>query len=152
MATNLISYFVPIDPNYVSKDPNGNWGQELHCQRHESAHDHHSHRGSCWADSKAACRFCAQSAQFNTGTKSLRKCTRPSAPQLISVIHKESCTSQLRNNRSNLAASSISDCTTQAVCTVSNLTANWRLPAIARLWTGTKYKTQQLCLSHNGNF
>jgi hypothetical protein len=105
VATNLKSYFVPIDPNYVSKDPNGNWDQELHGQRRESAHDGYSHWGSCWADSEAAHRFRAQLAQFNTGTKSFRKCTRPLASQLISVIHKESCTSQLCNNRSNLAAS-----------------------------------------------
>jgi hypothetical protein len=39
------------------------------------------------------------------GTKSLRERTCPSASQLISVIHKESCTCQLCNNRSNLAAS-----------------------------------------------
>ncbi len=105
MATNLKCYFVPIDPNYVSKDPNGNRGQELHGRRRESTHDHHSHRGSRWADSKVARRFRAQSAQFNTGTKSFRKRTCPLASQLISVIHKESCTSQLCNNRSNLAAS-----------------------------------------------
>ncbi len=105
MATNLKSYFVPIDPNYVSKDPNGNRGQELHGRRHKSTHDRHSHWRSCWADSEAARRFCAQSAQFDTGTKSFRKRTCPSASQLISVIHKESCTSQLCNNRSNLAAS-----------------------------------------------
>ncbi len=104
MATNLKSYFVPIDPNYVSKDPNGNWGQESHGPRHESFHNCHSHRGSCWADSKAARRFHAQSAQFNTGTKSFRKRTCPLASQLTSVIHKESCTSQLCINRSNLAA------------------------------------------------
>ncbi len=73
--TNLKSYFVPIDPNYVSKDPNGNRGQELHGQRRESAHDRHSHRGSCWEDSKAARRFRAEPAQFDTGTKSFRKPT-----------------------------------------------------------------------------
>ncbi len=105
VATNLKSYFVPIDPDYVSKDPNGNRGQELHGQRRESTHGGHSHWGSHWVDSKAACRFRAQSAQFDTGTKSFRKHTCPSASQLISVIHKESCTSQLCNNKSNLAAS-----------------------------------------------
>ncbi len=105
MATNLKSYFVPIDPDYVSKHPNGNQGQEPHGQRRDSTHDRHSYWGSHWADSKAACRFHAQSAQFDTGTKSFRKRTYPSASQLISVIHKESCSSQLCNNRSNLAAS-----------------------------------------------
>jgi hypothetical protein len=30
VAANLKSYFVPIDPDYMSKDPNGNRGQELH--------------------------------------------------------------------------------------------------------------------------
>ncbi len=96
---------VPIDPNYVSKDPNANLGQELHGQRRNTAHNCHFHWGNCWADSKAAHRFRAQSAQLNTGTKSFRKCTCPSASKLISVIHKESCTSQLCNNRSNLTAS-----------------------------------------------
>ncbi len=105
MATNLKSYFVPIDPDYVSKDPNGNQGQELHGRRRKSAHNRHSHWGSPWADSKAAWRFHAQLAQFDTNTKSFRKHTCPSASQLISVIRKESCTSQLCNNRSNLAAS-----------------------------------------------
>jgi hypothetical protein len=99
VATNLKSYFVPIDPNYVSKDSNGKRGQESHSQRRKSTHNRR------WADSKAARRFRAQSARFNTGTKSFRKCTCPSVPQLILVIHKESCTSQLCNNRSNLAAS-----------------------------------------------
>ncbi len=105
MATNLESYFVPNDPNYVSKVPNGNQGQELHGQRCKSAHDRHSHWGSRWADFKAACRFRTQLAQFNTGTKSFIKRTCLSASQLILVIHKESCTSQLCNNRSNLVAS-----------------------------------------------
>jgi hypothetical protein len=105
VATNLRSYFIPLDPNYMSKDPNANRGQGSHCQRHAFAHDCHSLRGSRWADSKEAHRFCTQSTQFDTGTKSFRKRTRPSASQLISVIHKESCTTQLCNNRSNLAAS-----------------------------------------------
>jgi hypothetical protein len=86
----------------MSKDPNANKGQELHGQRGETTHNRHSHWGSRWADSKAACRFCAQSAQFDTGTKSFRKHTRPLASQLISVIHKESRISQLCNNRSTL--------------------------------------------------
>jgi hypothetical protein len=89
----------------MSKDPNGNQSQELHGQRHESAHDRHFHWASRWADSKVTCRFCTQLAQFDTGTKSFRKRTCPLASQLISVIHKESCTSKLHNNRSNLAAS-----------------------------------------------
>ncbi len=79
----------------MSKDPNGNQGQELHSQRRESTHDCHSHWGSCWADSEAARIFRAQSAQFDTSTKSFRKSTCPSVPQLILVIHRESCTSQL---------------------------------------------------------
>jgi hypothetical protein len=105
VATNLKSYFVPIDPNYVNKDPNGNQGQELYSQMRESAHDRHSHWGGCWADSKAARRFCTQLAQFDTSIKSFREHTRPLASQLISVIHKENRTSQLCINRSNLAAS-----------------------------------------------
>jgi hypothetical protein len=46
VASNLKSYFVPIDPNYMSKDPNGNHGQELHGQRRKSAHNCHSNWGS----------------------------------------------------------------------------------------------------------
>jgi hypothetical protein len=72
VANNLKSYFVPIYPNYVSKDPNGSRGQESHGQRRKSAHYRHSHWGSHWADSKVAHRLCAQSAQFDTGTKSFR--------------------------------------------------------------------------------
>ncbi len=67
--------------------------------------NHQSHWGSCWVDSEAARRFCAQLAYFTTGTKSFRKHTCPLASQLNLVIHKESCTSQLCNNRSNLTAS-----------------------------------------------
>jgi hypothetical protein len=54
VATNSKSYFVRIDLDYMSKDPNGNQGQELHGRRRKSAHDHHFHRGSHWVDSKAA--------------------------------------------------------------------------------------------------
>ena len=67
--------------------------------------NHQSHWGSCWVDSEAARRFCAQLAYFTTGTKSFRKRTCPSVSQLILVIHKENYTSQLHKKRSNLAAS-----------------------------------------------
>ncbi len=89
----------------MSKDPNASQGQELHHQRRDSTHNCHSHWGSHCADSRAACRFHAQLAESNTGTKSFRKCTHPLASQLISMIHKESCTSQLCTNRFNLASS-----------------------------------------------
>jgi hypothetical protein len=105
VTTNLRSHFVSIDPGYLSKDPNANQGQELHGRRRKSTHDCHSHWGSHWADSEVAHRFRAQSAQFDTGTKSFIKRTCPLASQLISVIHKESCTSQLCNIRSNLTTS-----------------------------------------------
>jgi hypothetical protein len=43
--------------------------------------------------------------QFDTGTKSFRERSRPSAPQLMASIHKESWSAKLRNNRSQLIAS-----------------------------------------------
>ncbi len=105
VATNLRSYFAPPDPNHVNEHPNNNQGHGSHCQQRASNRDHHSHWGSRWAKSKATCRFRAQLAQFNTGTKSFWKCTCPSATQQILVIHNESQTVQIRNKRYKLAAS-----------------------------------------------
>jgi hypothetical protein len=90
VATNLRSYFSPPNPNHVNKHPNKNRGHGSHCQRHASAQDCHSHQGSHWAKSEATCRFRAQSAQFDTGTKLFQKRTCPSASQLILVIPNES--------------------------------------------------------------
>ncbi len=78
VATNLRSYFAPPNPDHVNEHPNNDWGHESHRQRRASAWDHHSHQGSRWAESKATRRFRAQSAQFDTGTKSFQKCTCPS--------------------------------------------------------------------------
>jgi hypothetical protein len=39
VATNLKSYFVPINPDYISKDSNANRGQELHGRRRDSTYD-----------------------------------------------------------------------------------------------------------------
>jgi hypothetical protein len=93
------------NPDHVNKHPNNDRGHGSHCQQCASARDRHSHQGSRWAESKATCRFCAQLAQFNTGTKSFQKRTCPLASQLISVIHNESRTTQIRNKQSKLAAS-----------------------------------------------
>jgi hypothetical protein len=90
VATNLQSYFSPPNPNNLNKHPDCNQGYGSNCQWHHSAHDHHAHRGSRWAESKAACRFQAQSAQFDTGTKSFLKRACPSASQLFLAIHNES--------------------------------------------------------------
>ena len=104
MAT-IRSYFSPPNPDHVNKHLNNNWGHGSHCQRSASARDRHSHRGSHWAKSKATCRFCAQSAQFDTGTKSFQKRTCPSASQLILVIRNKSQTAQIQNNWSKFAVS-----------------------------------------------
>jgi hypothetical protein len=104
VATNLRSYFAPPDPNHIDEHPNNNRGHGSHCQRCASAWDRHSHWGSHWVESKATSRFRAQSAQFDTGTKSFQKRTCPSASQLISVIHNESQTTQICNKQSKLAA------------------------------------------------
>ncbi len=134
VATNLRSYFVPLNLNYVSKDPNANWGQELHCQRRASAHDHHSHWGSCWADSKAALRFRTQWAQFDTGTPSHSENTL--SHQLLNWFQWS--IRKVVPPSFNPCCFCISECLTQAVFTASDLRANWRLPENARLWTGTQ--------------
>jgi hypothetical protein len=105
VATNLRSYFTPSDPNHVDEHPNNDQDHQLHRQRCAYAHEHHSHWGSRWAESKATCRFRTQSAQFDTGTSSSQKRTRPLASQLILVINNECCTAQIRNNWSKLAVS-----------------------------------------------
>jgi hypothetical protein len=67
----------------MNKHPDCNQGHGSNRQQHHSTCDHHAHRGSHWAESKAAHRFRAQSAQFDTGTKSFLKYSQPSASQLI---------------------------------------------------------------------
>ncbi len=105
MATNLRSYFTPSYPDYMDGHPNNDQDHQLHRQRRASAHEHHSHWGSRWAESKATRRFCTQSAQFDTGTSSFQKPTHPLASQLILVINNECHTTQIRNNWSKLAVS-----------------------------------------------
>ncbi len=105
VATNLRSYFAPPDPDHVNEHPNNNRGHGSHCQQCASSQDRHSHRGSRWAKSEATRRFRTQSAQFDTGTNSFWKRTHPLASQLISMIHNESWTAQIRNKWSKLAAS-----------------------------------------------
>ncbi len=105
MATNLRLYFTPSDPDHVDKHPYNDQDHQLHRQRRTSAHERHSHRGSGWAKSKATCRFRAQSAQFDTGTRSFQKRTHPSASQLILVINNKCRIAKIRNNWSKLTVS-----------------------------------------------
>jgi hypothetical protein len=95
-ATNLRSYFSPPNPNTANKHPDCNQAHRSNRQWHHSACDCHAHRGSRWAESKAALRFRAQSAQFHTVTKVFLKRPCSSASQLISAIHNESQSAQNR--------------------------------------------------------
>ncbi len=101
-TNNLRSYFTPVGQASQGKGSHDNKGHGR--DKYASARSRHSHRGSTWADSKASHKFRAQSTKFNTGTKSFRECSRPSASQLMASIHKESRSAKLRNNRSQLAA------------------------------------------------
>ena len=105
VATDLRSYLSPPNPNTTTKHQDCIQGNGSNCQWRHSARDRHAHQGSQWADSEVARRFCAQSAQFDTGTKSILKRACPSASQLISAIHSESCSAQNRKKRPSLAAS-----------------------------------------------
>jgi hypothetical protein len=88
VATNLRSYFSPITLNHSTKGLDYKQGCEW-CYKHAiSATDHHSCCGSQWADSEAKRRFCAQSAQFDTGAEAFQMRTRPSASEGIAVIRK----------------------------------------------------------------
>ncbi len=104
VATNIQSYFSLPNPNDTTKHQDRNQGHRFHCQRRHSARDCHAHQGSRWAESEAALRFRAQSAQFVTGTSSFLKCARPSASQLISAIHNESRSAKYSKKWSRLAA------------------------------------------------
>jgi hypothetical protein len=98
VATNLGSYFsLVID--HKRRDSHGN---QIHGRY---ACGHHFCCGSRWANFEATCRFRAQSAQFDNGTKSFCECTCPLASQLISVIDKESQNALLCNTCSQLKAS-----------------------------------------------
>jgi hypothetical protein len=63
-----------------------------------SAKDWHACRSSCWLESKATCRFRAQSKQFDTGTRDFK-----SASELIALIQRKNQTALLHNNNSDLA-------------------------------------------------
>ena len=104
VATIIQSYFSLPNPNNTTKHQDRNQGHRSHRQRRHSARDRHARRGSQWAESKAACRFHAQSAQFDTGTTLFLKRAHPSASQLISAIHNESQSAKYSKKRSCLAA------------------------------------------------
>ncbi len=89
VATNLQSYFSPIIDD-KRRDSDGDQSHGRYRHNHTSTCNHHSSCGSCCAVFEATCRFWAQCAQFDTGTKSFCERTRSLASQLISVIHKES--------------------------------------------------------------
>jgi hypothetical protein len=104
VATNIRSYFSLPNPIDTTKHQDRNQEHRSHHQRRHSARDRHAHRGIRWAESEAICRFCAQSAQFDTGTTSFLKRARPSASQLILAIHNESRSAKYSKKRSLLAA------------------------------------------------
>jgi hypothetical protein len=105
VATNLRSYFIPVNRNNPHDDSQHHENNGRYHHGITSARNRHSHCGSCWTDSEAACRFRAQLAQFDTGTISFRARICPSASQLITAIQKESPSAQLHQKRSQLAAS-----------------------------------------------
>jgi hypothetical protein len=105
VATNLRSYFIPVNCNNTYNDLQHHQSNGRYHHGITSARNRHSCCGSHWTDSEAARRFRAQSAQFDTGTISFHARICPSASQLITAIHKESCSAQLCQNRSQLAAS-----------------------------------------------
>ena len=104
VATNIQSCFSLPNPNNTTEHQDHNQDNRSHRQWRRSACDYHAHRGSRWAESMAACRFRAQSAQFDTGTTSFLKRACPSASQLISAIHNESRSAKYSKKRSRLAA------------------------------------------------
>jgi hypothetical protein len=87
-TNNLRSYFTPVSRASQGKGSHDKKGHGR--DKYASACSRHSHRGSTWADSEASRKFRAQSTQFNTGTKSFRERSCPSASQLMASIHKES--------------------------------------------------------------
>ncbi len=86
VATNLRSYFIPVNQNNTHDHLQHHQSNGRYHHGITSARDWHSRCGSHWTNSEAACRFRAQSAQFDTGTISFRARIRPSASQLITVI------------------------------------------------------------------
>jgi hypothetical protein len=104
VATNLRSYFIPVNRDNMQNDLQGNQRKDSYNHGSISTRGRHSCHGSCWTNSEAACKFRAQSEQFNTGTKAFRARIRPSTSQLITKIHKENRSTQIRNTRSKLAA------------------------------------------------
>ncbi len=75
---NLRSYFTPVSRAPQGEGSNDNKGHG--CDKYASTRSRHSHCGSTCSDSKASQKFRAQSMQFDTGTKSFRERSRPSAP------------------------------------------------------------------------
>jgi hypothetical protein len=104
VATNLKLYFTNSTHRHKRDSLDNKQGHGRHRCRYASAKDHHLCRGSCWADSESTRRFCAQSAQFDTGNKAFHLRTHPTAAEIMSKIHKDNRISQLRNNRLQLTA------------------------------------------------
>ncbi len=104
VATNLKSYFTNSTHGHKRDSLDNKQGHGRHRYRYVSAKDCHLHCGSCWADSESTQRFCAQSAQFDTGNKAFCLRTHPTAAEIMSKIHKDNRISQLCNNRSQLTA------------------------------------------------
>ncbi len=105
MATNLRSYFIPVNRDNTKNDLQGNQRKDSYHCGSISTRGRHSCHGSSWTNSEAACKFWAQSEQFDTGTKAFHARIHPLASQSITEIHKKSHSAQICNTRSQLAAS-----------------------------------------------
>jgi hypothetical protein len=105
VATNLRSYFIPVNHDNTQNDLQGNQHEDSYHRGSISTRGRHSRRGSRWTNSEAARKIWVQSEQFDTGTKAFCAGICPSASQLITEIHKESRSAQIRNTHSQLAAS-----------------------------------------------
>ena len=105
VATNLRSYFIPVNRDNTHDDLGGQQSNDRYRHGSTSSQDWHSHRGSHWTKSEAAHRFRAQSAQYDTGTKSFHPCIHPLASHLIKAIHNECHSAQCCHKCSQIAAS-----------------------------------------------
>jgi hypothetical protein len=57
VATNLRSYCIPVNRDNTHDDSRGRQSNGRYRHRSTSSRDRHSHCGSCWTNSEAACRF-----------------------------------------------------------------------------------------------
>ena len=102
VATNLNTYFASGTHKKDKDSSKNKQDHGRHRYQYATARDRHSRRGSRWADSESTRQFCAQSAQFDTGTKAFCKRSSPTVSEIMSRIQKDSRRSQMRNNRLQL--------------------------------------------------